>query len=278
MAKGGKNFGFIDCAESKEFFGRDVFAKEELCAGLQDSDLVSFNAFLNREGLPVAEEAAPCDEGWEPRSADLSEFREVETGKGPKGGGKDKGKSFGGSAAPFGGKNSGPPPSYGDAAFEKGSFGGGDWKGDGKGAPPGPPESTGRFCSGQIKSFTQAKNYGFVECEELKQEYGCDVFMHGKEFVERQLQVGDYVSFEVGMNSRGKPQALDICKEGTVVTEEPPPAKRPRIEPQIEDSLEPGPVQSTPLGDQCQPEQPPASEDAGPQPAEESFLGLLTSE
>lgn len=277
MAKGGKNFGFIDCGESKEFFGRDVFAKEDLATGLQDAELVSFNCFLNREGLPVAEEAAPCDEGWEPRSADLSEFREVETGKGPKGGGKDKGKPFGG---PFGGKNSGPPPlSWAETAFEKGSFGG-EWKGEGKGeGKPGPPESTGRFCSGQIKSFIEAKNYGFVECEELKQEYGCDVFMHGKEFVERNLQVGDYVSFEVGLNSRGKPQALDICKEGTVVTEEPPPAKRPRIEPQIEDKpLELGALQSAPLGDQSQPEQPPASEDAAPQPVEDSFSALLTQE
>eukprot|EP00930_Biecheleria_cincta_P033448 TRINITY_DN2317_c0_g1_i1.p1 TRINITY_DN2317_c0_g1~~TRINITY_DN2317_c0_g1_i1.p1 ORF type:complete len:668 (-),score=144.59 TRINITY_DN2317_c0_g1_i1:8-2011(-) len=273
MPKGGKDFGFIDCDEIKEFFGRDVFVKQELASGLQDADMVSFNCFLNREGLPAAEEAAPCDEGWEPRAADLSFAQEVETGKGQKGAGKDKGKP------PFGGKNSGPPASY-SSHGEAGSFDG-EGKGEGKG---GQPEPTGRFCSGQIKSFNQAKNYGFVECEEMMQEYGCDVFMHGKEFVERNLQVGDYVSFEVGMNSRGQPQALDICKEGTVVTQEPP-AKRPKVEVQLEDDkkpLEPGPLPGTippPQGDQSQPEEPPATADAAPaESAEGSFSELVAQE
>jgi len=186
--KAGKpgEFGFIDCADTKEFFGRDVYVNKDLAATLQPGQMVSFSAYLNRDSMPNAEEACVCDEYWEAVPGDLTQFAEVETGKGKGKGMAQEGPGKGGS---FGG-----------------SFGGG--KGTGK--PGAPPEPTGRVCSGMIKSFNEVNNYGFIECEEIKTEYGLDVFMHGKEFTG--YQVGEWVYFEVAISTKGQPQAVNLRK------------------------------------------------------------------
>mmetsp|Transcript_2376 Transcript_2376/g.4317 ORF Transcript_2376/g.4317 Transcript_2376/m.4317 type:complete len:516 (-) Transcript_2376:67-1614(-) len=185
--KAGKpgEFGFIDCADTKEFFGRDVYVNKDLAATLNPGYPVSFSAYLNRDGMPNAEEAVICDEYWEPIPADLTQLQEVDTGKG-KGKGEEKG----------GGKG--------------GMSGGGTVFAGGKGKSGAPPEPTGRVCSGMIKSFNEVNNYGFIECEEIKNEYSLDVFMHGKEF--HGYQVGEWVYFEVAISTKGQPQALNLQK------------------------------------------------------------------
>jgi len=211
----GADFGFIICEETREFFDRDVYVNKDIAVTLEAGQPVSFNCYLNRDGLPNAEEVVPCEEEWLPVPGDLSIAQQVDTGKG-----KGKGK---------GGK--------GDDAG-KGSFKGGDAKGKGggkmfskgrkgeDGGPPGgKPELTGRLCTGMIKSFNQANNYGFIDCEEIKEEFGSDVFMHGKEL--NNLQVGEQVQFEVGLNSKGQPQALSIVALDAAGE---PPAKKQRLE------------------------------------------------
>jgi len=197
--KAGKpgEFGFIDCAETKEFFGRDVYVNKDLAATLNPGQMVSFSAYLNRDCMPNAEEAVICDDYWEALPGDLTQFAEVETGKGKGKGMAQEGPGKGGS---FGG-----------------SFGGG------KGKPGAPPEPTGRVCSGMVKSFNEVNNYGFIECEEIKNEYGLDVFMHGKEFTG--YQVGEWVYFEVAISTKGQPQAVNLRK----YDQGEPPAKRQRV-------------------------------------------------
>jgi len=198
--KSGKDggFGFIECPTTKEFFGRDVYVNKDLAAGLETGQLVCFNVYLNRDGMPNAEGLEICDDSWEPLEGDLTEMIEVDTGKGfPKGGAK------------------------GDQPKGKG-------KTPGKASGDNRPDSTGRIANGIIKSFNPANNYGFIESAEIRAEFRCDVFMHGKEFSESGLQVGDSVFFEVATNSRGQPQAINIVADGESGQE--PPAKRARVE------------------------------------------------
>mmetsp|Transcript_76923 Transcript_76923/g.213118 ORF Transcript_76923/g.213118 Transcript_76923/m.213118 type:complete len:330 (-) Transcript_76923:150-1139(-) len=112
-----------------------------------------------------------------------------------KGGGKSsfKGKSAKGAGKAVGGK---------------GSFGKGKEKGSGTGA--GPPMPTGKQCTGVLRSFNVDNNYGFIDCEEVKAEYGCDCFVHGRAFKDFGAEVGTVVNFEVGVSAKGQPQALNV--------------------------------------------------------------------
>merc|ERR1719265_175301 len=99
----------------------------------------------------------------------------------------------------------------GDMMGGKGWGGGkGDMKGgkaDGKSAGK-PPPSTGEAYVGIVKSFNAQKNYGFIECEDTKEMYGCDVFCHGSQIADK--EIGSMVHFEVGLNKEGKPQGLSV--------------------------------------------------------------------
>lgn len=211
--KSGKegSFGFIECQPTREFFGRDVYVNKDLAAGLESGQLVCFNVYLNRDSMPNAEGLELCDEFWEPPEGDLSMMIEVDTGKG-KGG--------------------------------KANDGGGVGKGKGK-LPPGKisgpgsnsqPESTGEFATGVVKSFNVATNYGFITSPEVHGKYGSDVFVHGREYNEAGLKVGDPVTFEVATNSRGQPQAINIMLDANPGAEEPP-AKRQRTEEPMLDGM-----------------------------------------
>eukprot|EP00930_Biecheleria_cincta_P014702 TRINITY_DN12533_c0_g1_i1.p1 TRINITY_DN12533_c0_g1~~TRINITY_DN12533_c0_g1_i1.p1 ORF type:complete len:537 (-),score=143.73 TRINITY_DN12533_c0_g1_i1:59-1669(-) len=189
---GTSGFGFIDCPETKDFFDRDVYVNKDLAAALEPGALVCFNVYLNQQGMPNAHDAAFCDESWEPEMRDLSQTEVVDT-------------SF-----------LAPQPRKGfDKGFGKGD--GGFGKGDGKkgggksgtGKPSAPPTSTGQTVTGFVKSFNENNNYGFVESDDVKQQYGCDAFLHGNEF-NGKLAVGSFVQFEVAVNSQGKPQATKV--------------------------------------------------------------------
>ncbi|CAE8627785.1 unnamed protein product, partial [Polarella glacialis] len=68
----GADFGFIACEETREFFDRDVYVNKDIAVTLEAGQLVSFNCYLNRDGLPNAEEVVPCEEEWLPVPGDLS--------------------------------------------------------------------------------------------------------------------------------------------------------------------------------------------------------------
>lgn len=77
------------------------------------------------------------------------------------------------------------------------------------------PQGSGPF-EGVVKSIAPKggsggeHTYGFVECEETRKLYGRDVFLHSNQAME--LEVGVRVSFEVGLNPRGMPQAHNIVR------------------------------------------------------------------
>lgn len=67
-----------------------------------------------------------------------------------------------------------------------------------------------RRASGRVKSVNLEKGFGFIECAELQQVFGNDVFVHAKQI--GQFQVGTMVSFAVVLNKDMKPQAYDIVE------------------------------------------------------------------
>ena len=67
--------------------------------------------------------------------------------------------------------------------------------------------SLGEF-KGKIKSFVPKKFYGFIECEELKAEYGCDVFLHGDHL--KGYKEGQTVKFTCILTKGGKPNAINL--------------------------------------------------------------------
>lgn len=71
--------------------------------------------------------------------------------------------------------------------------------------------SSGPRYTGVLKVFKPESGYGFIECEELKKMYGCDVFMN--QGIEGGILVGSEVSFTVELNKSGKPQAREARLE-----------------------------------------------------------------
>merc|ERR1712039_257260 len=88
---------------------------------------------------------------------------------------------------------------------------------------------------GTLKSFNSNNNYGFIVCAEVMAEYGNDTFVHGKEL--KGCNVGDTLVFEVGVSSKGQPQAMNVHKAAGGVTVDSmttavpiePPAKKAKV-------------------------------------------------
>lgn len=287
----GSAFGFIECPDTKEFFGRDIYVNKDLAPTVTPGETVRFNAYLNRDGMPNAVTMEACEPTWEPEPSDLSQSIHLEGfGKGsPEGFGKGspkgkwgkggKGKMDGGKMGMGGGgggweefeigmqmgmqmaakgKSKGLSPEEAQAAAEaalgvamgKGFGGGGKSKGKGKkgggggGGGGAPPTPTGEAFTGTIKSFNEAYNYGFIDCAEVKEAYGNDVFLHGKELTGQ--TIGDIVYFELGVSAKGQPQAMNVLSldaagnpvaapEGKVGQ---PAAKKPRLNPGVQPGMQ----------------------------------------
>lgn len=71
-----------------------------------------------------------------------------------------------------------------------------------------PAKAIERRFVGAIKSLNREKGFGFIDCAELHEAFGNDVFLHVKQA--HDWQTGQAVSFAVMMNKEGKPQAYDL--------------------------------------------------------------------
>lgn len=68
-----------------------------------------------------------------------------------------------------------------------------------------PEDSAGRRYSGTVHKFFPEKHYGFIQCDELYSEFGCDVFLSDMEIGD--FGLGSAVTFSISLNRDGKPQA-----------------------------------------------------------------------
>jgi len=215
----------IHCVEVRDMLQCDVSLPAELASMLTVGQIVCFNCHVGHDGIPVAQGVEICDPEWEPLPVDLTVGRVVET-RVPSCGGK--GASFGGSQGTSASWGQDQWSAKGQSGWGKGDPMGDKGKGKGKVSGGGPPPTpTGRMFTGTLKSFNELNNYGFIECPEVKLEYGNDVFAHGKSLQPLGAYVGQVVYFELGVSAKGQPQAINLTAADAV---EEPLAKKARTE------------------------------------------------
>lgn len=69
---------------------------------------------------------------------------------------------------------------------------------------------TDRRFEGHIEKWFDDTGFGFIECDEITKRFGRDAFLHRTR--RKHFQRGDYVSFSVFLDYRGKPQATELRK------------------------------------------------------------------
>jgi len=78
---------------------------------------------------------------------------------------------------------------------------------------------TDRRFEGYVHRWFEDQGFGFVHCEELTKKFGSDAFLHRTQ--KKHFARGEFVTFAVFMNYRGKPQATELRKCNK--TKRPPP-------------------------------------------------------
>jgi len=68
------------------------------------------------------------------------------------------------------------------------------------------------FHKGVVKSFSPKDGYGFIDCPELKEQHGNDVFLHKSQIYNCGFTINqnDPIYFKCEINKMGKPQAVDL--------------------------------------------------------------------
>jgi len=65
--------------------------------------------------------------------------------------------------------------------------------------------------AGAVKSYNTLNGYGFIDCDEIKEQGYQDVYVHRKHGgLEEDVTVGDKVTFQCYLNLKGQPQAKKV--------------------------------------------------------------------
>merc|ERR1712232_258016 len=65
--------------------------------------------------------------------------------------------------------------------------------------------------AGTVKQFHDEKGWGFIACDETRQIYSKDIFLHFKELATGfSPNVGDPVQFSVQLSKDGRPEATSV--------------------------------------------------------------------
>lgn len=77
------------------------------------------------------------------------------------------------------------------------------------------PEATyvrpyGGLYSGSIKQYDAQKGFGFIACEQTRDIFGKDIFLHRKDLGDYVPQVGDFVQFAVSIGAGSRPEATQL--------------------------------------------------------------------
>lgn len=192
-------FGFIDCPQVREFFGKDVFVNRDIAEKLIPGSCVSFNVQLTEEAVPNATEVLACDPSWEPTPADLSQ-------------------SDAHCSAP---RLASPVHASAGSAAPRPALQGRD---AGEGLEQGVARShadeldlrpTGKTLTGWLKSLSEANGWGYLHSDEAEKMWNADVFVL-KCQLRSTTQVGDQFRFDVGVNAKGQLQAMNVlCLQAT---------------------------------------------------------------
>jgi len=198
-----KGFGFIACDEVAQVFGNDVFLHVTQRNGLAVGSKVNFAIVLNKDNKPMAYDLQLIDDGKGKSAGKSSAGKALGKGKGA-----DQDTSsqmWTDMMRQIGGKMSGGGKGS-PMMFDQKGGGKGMGFSNGKGQPD-EVHALGEFI-GVIKSFNPTKGYGFIECGDLRQTYGCDVYINTVQMCG--FRTGDAVAFVAYVNTFGKPQARDL--------------------------------------------------------------------
>mmetsp|Transcript_108343 Transcript_108343/g.170885 ORF Transcript_108343/g.170885 Transcript_108343/m.170885 type:complete len:574 (-) Transcript_108343:169-1890(-) len=222
-------YGFIQCEEASRTYGCDVFLSARELGNCKVKDEVTFRLEINKTGKPQAYDVRRIAEesfGEDEQAAEAENMRLPGVVRSI-----DKVSGFGFITCAE------VTETYGQdvfvAAQDIGSFRPGtdvsfvffenqQGKPQGRDLMPLEAGSSARAGSaheegvsesawqGTIKSFATKTGYGFIECEEAKSQYGCDVFLTARDA--GGFSVGDLVSFDCSLNNSKKPQASNLRK------------------------------------------------------------------
>mmetsp|Transcript_65852 Transcript_65852/g.157381 ORF Transcript_65852/g.157381 Transcript_65852/m.157381 type:complete len:381 (+) Transcript_65852:82-1224(+) len=64
--------------------------------------------------------------------------------------------------------------------------------------------------AGTIKMWNEEKGWGFIECDETRQIYGKDIFLHKNELFGNNPVLGEAVQFSVRFSDQGRPEATSV--------------------------------------------------------------------
>jgi len=186
-----KGYGFITCAETQALYNADVFLHRTEGQGLEPGQEVYFQVHTNHQGKPQATRVSgvarkrPLEKsgGQQGVRQQRPEMPPVEVPPEAKAGWESMGWQL----------NS---PQQGQEQAQ--------WQ------PSESGQQDGLFI-GIVKSFkhwSRQQGYGFIQCDETFQLFGCDIFLHPNEA--HGLQVGSQVQFRIHLNGVGKPQANSV--------------------------------------------------------------------
>lgn len=185
-----KRFGFIDCPDLKAQYGKDVFLSDKQIGTFDNDARVSFVLTLNPQGQPQAQQLMPA----EPERSRLTPRPPPAPPAPP---------------APPRGRSRSPLQREVQPAKRRKIMG----ELDSEVQPP--KRRTDESQSGvsderyigTIKKFDPVKHFGFIECPEVHEIFGLDVFLSDKQIGD--FTVGSQVSFTYVVKS-GKPQACNL--------------------------------------------------------------------
>lgn len=206
-----QGYGFIQCQQTREYFGRDVYVHRDMVGCLQHGQFVSFNIRVTPEWQPSCAAIEACDASWEPYPGDLSSSTEtavVDAGPPVSGGASCAagGVAAGGIGPGCGSMGCG---NMGCGAMACGSMGCGGMGCTGMSRKR-PATQTGETMQGVLKSYNATNSWGFIECEGAKARWGKDVWVAGENLPPHLRQVGASFQFEIALNEKGQPQATNI--------------------------------------------------------------------
>jgi len=180
-----KRYGFIESEEVTQQFGMDAFLSDKEVGPFSVGSFVSFSIAQNKKGCPQARDLRPASTPAEASALLLDSWCRGESENQP----------------------SPPPPT--SLLHPSGGTGAPVGKGSGsKGASPRVLKVSDDRYVGEIKAFYPDRKFGFITCGELKDQFGVDTFLSDKEI--GSFTNGDVVSFTVGLNGQGRPQAHDL--------------------------------------------------------------------
>jgi len=65
---------------------------------------------------------------------------------------------------------------------------------------------------GRVKGFREDLGYGFLSCEDTRNIFSGDIFIHRNQYAPAELEPGCLATFTIEVNTQGRPQARNVAR------------------------------------------------------------------